>query len=40
MVLAGLLVFFGIRAYREKVFGATLTLARGFVVGMAHHSHL
>ena len=34
MVLAGLLVFFGIRSYRENVSGGKLTFARGFAVGL------
>lgn len=34
MVLAGLLVFFGIRSYRENVSRGKLTFARGFVVGI------
>lgn len=34
MVLAGLLVFFGIRSYRENVTGGKLTFARGFAVGI------
>ena len=34
MVLAGLLVFFGIRSYRENVSGGTITFARGFSVGI------
>lgn len=34
MVLAGLLVFFGIRTYRDNVSGGTVTFARGFVVGI------
>ena len=34
MVLAGLLVFFGIRSYRENVSGGKLTFARGFAVGI------
>jgi len=34
MVLAGLLVFFGIRSYRENVSGGKLTFGRGFVVGI------
>ena len=34
MVLAGLLVFFGIRSYRENVAGGKLTFARAFVVGL------
>ena len=34
MVLAGLLVFFGIRSYRENISGGKLTFARGFVVGI------
>jgi Protein of unknown function (DUF4199) len=34
MVLAGLLVFFGIRTYRDNVSGGTLTFARGLAVGI------
>ena len=34
MVLAGLLIFFGIRTYRDNVSGGTLTFARAFVVGI------
>jgi hypothetical protein len=34
MVLAGLLVFFGIRSYRENVSGGRITFARGFAVGI------
>jgi len=34
MVLAGLLVYFGIRSYRENVSGGKLTFGRGFVVGI------
>src|SRR5579862_4581758 len=34
MVLAGLLVFFGIRSYRENVSGGKLTFARGLAVGL------
>jgi Protein of unknown function (DUF4199) len=34
MVLAGLLVFFGIRSYRENVSGGTLTFGRAFIVGI------
>src|SRR3974377_761424 len=34
MVLAGLLVFFGIRSYRENVSGGRITFARGFTVGI------
>ena len=34
IVLAGLLVFFGIRSYRENFSGGTLTFARGFAVGI------
>lgn len=34
MVLAGLLVFFGIRSYRENVSGGRLTFGRGFAVGL------
>lgn len=34
IVLAGLLVFFGIRSYRENFSGGKLTFARGFAVGI------
>jgi hypothetical protein len=34
MVLAGLLVFFGVRSYRDNVSGGKLTFARGFLVGI------
>ena len=34
MVLAGLLVFFGIRSYRENVSGGRLTFGRAFTVGI------
>jgi hypothetical protein len=34
MVLAGLLVFFGIRSYRDNVSGGKLTFARAFAVGI------
>lgn len=34
MVLAGLLVYFGIRSYRENIGGGRLTFGRGFVVGI------
>jgi len=34
MVLAGLLVYFGIRSYRENFSGGKLTFARGFAVGI------
>lgn len=34
MVLAGLLVFFGIRSYRENVGGGKLTFGRAFAVGL------
>ena len=34
IVLAGLLVFFGIRSYRDNVSGGTLTFARAFAVGI------
>src|SRR5690242_12390486 len=34
MVLAFLLVFFGIRSYRENVGGGTITFGRAFVVGL------
>jgi len=34
IVLAGLLVFFGIRSYRDSVSGGKLTFARGFAVGI------
>src|SRR5437879_174991 len=34
IVLAGLLVFFGIRSYRDNVSGGRLTFARGLAVGI------
>jgi glucan phosphoethanolaminetransferase (alkaline phosphatase superfamily) len=34
MVLAGLLVFFGIRTYRDNLSSGTLTFARAFAVGI------
>jgi len=34
MVMAGLLVFFGIRSYRENVSGGKLTFGRAFAVGL------
>jgi len=34
MVLAFILVFFGIRSYRENVGGGTITFGRAFVVGI------
>jgi hypothetical protein len=34
IVLAGLIVFFGIRSYRDNVFGGKLTFARGLAVGI------
>ena len=34
IVLAGLLVFFGVRSYRDNVSGGKLTFARGFAVGI------
>jgi len=34
IVLAGLLVFFGIRSYRDSVSGGRLTFARGLAVGI------
>jgi hypothetical protein len=34
MVLAGLLVYFGIRSYREHVSGGRLTFGQGFAVGI------
>ena len=34
MVLAGLLVFFGIRSYRENVSGGKVTFGRAFAVGI------
>ncbi len=34
MVLAGLLVFFGIRSYRDNFSSGKLTFARGFAVGI------
>jgi hypothetical protein len=34
IVLSALLVFFGVRSYREKVAGGRLTFGRGFAVGI------
>jgi len=34
IVLAGLLIFFGIRSYRENVAGGRLVFGRGFAVGI------
>src|ERR1700756_1803772 len=34
IVLAGLLVFFGIRSYRDNVSGGKMTFARGLAVGI------
>ena len=34
IVLAGLLVFFGVRSYRDNVSGGKLTFTRGFAVGI------
>jgi hypothetical protein len=34
MVAAFLLVFFGVRAYRDQMAGGTLTFGRGFAVGL------
>jgi len=34
MVLAGLLIYFGVRSYRENVSGGQLTFGRGFTVGI------
>lgn len=34
MVLAGLLVFFGIRSYRDNFSGGKLTFARGLAIGL------
>jgi len=34
MILAGLLVFFGIRSYRENVSGGRITFGQGFTVGI------
>src|SRR5438445_1703111 len=34
IVLSALLVFFGVRSYRENVGGARLTFGRGFAVGI------
>lgn len=34
LVLAALLVFFGVRSYRENVSGGRLTFGRGFAVGI------
>lgn len=34
IVLSGLLIFFGVRSYRENVGGGKLTFGRGFAVGI------
>ncbi len=34
MVLSFLLVFFGVRSYRDNVAGGNLTFGRGFTVGL------
>lgn len=34
MVLAALMIFFGVRSYRENVGGGTLTFGKGFQVGV------
>ena len=34
MILAALMVFFGVRTYRENVAAGTLTFGRGFLVGV------
>ena len=34
IVLSGLLIFFGIRSYRENVGGGTMTFGKGFQVGI------
>src|SRR5580765_6463658 len=34
IILAALLIFFGIRSYRENVAGGRLTFGRGFAVGI------
>ena len=34
MILSGLLIFFGVRSYRENVGGGTMTFGRGFQVGI------
>src|SRR5262245_19024303 len=34
MLLSGLLIFFGVRSYRENVGGGTITFGRGFQLGM------
>lgn len=40
MLLAGSLVFFGVRAYRENVCGGALTFAARVQGGNPHHSRL
>jgi len=34
IILSGLLIFFGIRSYRENVAGGTITFGKGFQVGI------
>lgn len=34
MVLAGLLIFFGVRSFRDNVAGGTITFGRAFLVGI------
>lgn len=34
IILSGLLIFFGVRSYRENVGGGTITFGRGFKVGV------
>ena len=40
IVLSALLVFFGVRSYRENIAGGRLTFARGFVAGPELHRSL
>jgi hypothetical protein len=39
MLLAFLLVFFGIRSYRDNVSGGHISFGRAFAVGISNHSH-
>jgi Protein of unknown function (DUF4199) len=40
IVLSALLVFFGVRSYRENVAGGRLTFGRGFAVGIPYYINL
>ena len=40
IVLSALMVFFGVRSYRENVGGGRLTFGRGFAVGIWNASNL